>query len=331
MKFVDEAFITVRAGNGGSGCASFRRERRRPLGGPDGGDGGDGGSVRLRIDEGLNTLSDFRSRQLFNAENGAPGRGGDCNGKNGADVFIPVPPGTLVYNDDTGELIGDLTDENKEVLVARGGRRGLGNTHFKSASVRAPNRSTPGEDGDEFKLRLELKLIADVGLVGLPNAGKSTLLETVTAAHSRAAAYPFTTLHPVLGVVEYNRWQRFVVSDMPGLIRGASDGAGLGLRFLRHIQRTRLLLHLADMEGPVERVADDITAMTAELRAYDASLLDKERWLVYTKIDLCEDDAEQKSREITARLGWDAPSFTISAANRLHLEELKGAVMRFLS
>ena len=331
MKFVDEAFITVRAGDGGNGCVSFRRERHLPFGGPNGGDGGDGGSVHFRIDESLNTLSDFRSRRLFKADNGAAGGGSDRNGKKGEDLVIPVPPGTLVYNEDTGELVGELVDAGEDLLVACGGRRGRGNAHFKSATTRAPRRSTPGEAGDEFRLRLELKLIADVGLVGLPNAGKSTLLETITAAHSKAATYPFTTLHPVLGVVEYNKWRRFVVSDMPGLIRGAAEGAGLGLRFLRHIQRTRLLLHLADIGGTVEQIVDDVMAITEELRSYDATLPEKERWLVCTKSDLCVDEAEEKSRAVAERLDWRAPVFVVSSHARLNLGDLNDAVMRFLS
>lgn len=330
MKFVDEAFITVRAGKGGNGCVSFRRERYLPFGGPDGGDGGDGGSIYLCLDESLNTLADFRAQTIFKAQNGIQGRGSKKHGKNGDDLSVQVPPGTLVYNADTGEFIGDLTGEDTKLLIARGGKGGLGNTHFKSATTRAPRRSTPGENGDQFNLRLELKLIADVGLIGLPNAGKSTLLGALTAASSKVGAYPFTTLHPILGVVNYNHWQSFVVSDMPGVIRGAADGAGLGLKFLKHIQRTRLLLHLVDIgTQEIEQAIDDVRTMTGELEAYDSALADKERWLVCTKSELCA-DAEAMHAQLVEHLNWKAPSFTISSMTQLNLQELKDAVMSFL-
>lgn len=331
MKFVDEASISVCGGNGGNGCVSFHRARCMPLGGPNGGNGGNGGSVYLRANENLNTLVDFRHKRLFKAQNGAPGMGSDCAGKNGEDLFIDVPPGTLVYDDETDELIGDIVGGSKPLLVARGGQRGQGNAHFKSATNRAPRQSTPGKKGDELRLRLELKIIADAGLVGLPNAGKSSLLRVISVARPKAASYPFTTLYPVLGTVEYTAWKSFVVSDLPGFIRGAADGAGLGIRFLKHVQRTRLLLHLVDIgTRTVEEAAEDFHCITGEMRAFDASLMDKTRWLVCSKSDLCPDEAEEKSCELARLVGWDAPVFVISSAARQGLSELTQAIMTFL-
>ena len=331
MKFVDEAGISVQAGKGGNGCASFHRARHLPFGGPDGGDGGDGGSVYLRVNRNLNTLVDFRHKRLFRAQNGTPGMGRGRNGKKGKDLFIDVPGGTLVYDQDTGELIGDLVDDNTPMLVARGGTRGLGNTHFKSASNRAPRQFTPGKEGGQSSLHLELKLIADVGLIGLPNAGKSSLLQAISAAHPKAANYPFTTLHPILGVVECETWKSFVVSDLPGFIRGAARGVGLGLRFLRHVQRTRLLLHLVDIgTTTVEQAAEDFRCITEEMCTFDPALPNKERWLVCSKCDLCGNETEEKSRALAQRVDMGERVFAISAAARSGLDKLKWAIMDFL-
>jgi GTPase len=250
MKFVDEATIKVQAGNGGRGMVSFRREKFIPFGGPDGGDGGHGGSIYFVADKGLNTLADFRYRRSFKAANGEPGGSADCSGKGGADLEVVVPVGTVIYDTETDETLGDLTHDGERILVARGGRGGLGNQHFKTSTNRTPRKSTPGYPGEQRELRLELKLLADVGLLGLPNAGKSTLITAVSAARPRIADYPFTTLHPNLGVVYVGEHKSFVMADIPGVIEGAAEGAGLGIRFLKHLQRTRLLLHLVDIAPP---------------------------------------------------------------------------------
>ena len=327
MKLVDEAEITVTAGNGGNGSISFRREKFIPLGGPDGGDGGDGGSVWLEADENLNTLVDFRHQKQFRAKRGENGMGRQMYGKGGEDTVITVPVGTVIHNVQTDEQIGDLTRHGERLLVARGGKGGLGNMHFKSSVNRTPRRATPGEEGEERTLRLELKLLADVGLLGFPNAGKSTFIRAVSAATPKVADYPFTTLYPNLGVVSVEPHRSFVIADIPGLIEGAAEGAGLGSLFLRHVQRTRLLLHLVDLapmpfdsgSGGVEGVspAEQVRAIEHELRKYDPGMLEKPRWLVLNKADLMfEDEAQAAAEQVIRELGWDQPWYLVSAIGR---------------
>jgi len=326
MKLVDEAEITVSAGNGGHGCVSFRREKFIPLGGPDGGDGGDGGDVWLVADENLNTLVDFRHQKQFRARRGENGMGSQKYGKGGEDTIIAVPVGTVVHNVDTDEVIGDMTAHGQRLLVAHGGKGGLGNMHFKSSVNRAPRRATPGGEGEERTLRLELKLLADVGLLGFPNAGKSTFIRAVSAATPKVADYPFTTLYPNLGVVRVEAHRSFVIADIPGLIEGAAEGAGLGSIFLRHVQRTRLLLHLVDIapdagewgeQGGAAPPAEQVRAIEDELRKFDPALLDKPRWLVLNKADLMlEDEARERAEGIVAELGWQQPWHLVSALGR---------------
>ncbi|MDR7194416.1 Obg family GTPase CgtA [Luteimonas terrae] len=314
MKLVDEVEITVTAGNGGNGCVGFRREKFIPLGGPDGGDGGNGGSVLIVTDENLNTLVDFRHQTMFRAERGENGMGRQMYGKGGEDKIIVVPVGTVVHNVMTDEVIGDLTEHGQRLLVARGGQGGLGNMHFKSSTNRSPRQSTMGEPGEERTLRLELKLLADIGLLGFPNAGKSTLIRAVSAATPKVADYPFTTLYPNLGVVSVEPARSFVIADIPGLIEGAADGAGLGALFLRHIQRTRLLLHLVEI-APLDGTdaVDQVRAIERELEKFDAALLDKPRWLLINKADtLMPEEAEDEAARIIDTLGWTAPWFLIS-------------------
>jgi GTP-binding protein len=333
MNFVDEATIKVHAGNGGSGMVSFRREKFIPFGGPDGGDGGTGGSIYVTAQQGLNTLADFRYRRTFKAGNGEPGGSADCSGKGGGDLEVVVPVGTVVYDVDTDETLGDLAHAGERILVARGGRGGLGNQHFKSSTNRSPRRATTGYPGEKRELRLELKLIADVGLLGLPNAGKSTLISVVSAARPRVADYPFTTLHPNLGVVYVGEQKSFVMADIPGLIEGAAEGAGLGIRFLKHLQRTRLLLHLVDI-APPDPEADpvkDARAIAAELKKFSPELAGRERWLVLNKLDLLPPaDGEKRCREIVRRLRWKGPVFRMSGATHVGTRELCQAVMRRL-
>jgi GTP-binding protein len=333
MNFVDEATIKVHAGNGGSGMVSFRREKFIPFGGPDGGDGGTGGSIYVTAQPGLNTLADFRYRRTFKAGNGEPGGSADCSGKGGGDLEVVVPVGTVVYDVDTDETLGDLAHAGERILVARGGRGGLGNQHFKSSTNRSPRRATTGYPGEKRELRLELKLIADVGLLGLPNAGKSTLISVVSAARPRVADYPFTTLHPNLGVVYVGEQKSFVMADIPGLIEGAAEGAGLGIRFLKHLQRTRLLLHLVDI-APPDPEADpvkDARAIAAELKKFSPELAGRERWLVLNKLDLLPPaDGEKRCREIVRRLRWKGPVFRMSGATHVGTRELCQAVMRRL-
>ncbi len=318
MKFVDEVSIRVEAGKGGNGCVSFRREKYIPFGGPDGGDGGDGGSVYLVGDVNLNTLIDFRFERRFKAENGRPGQGRQCTGKGGADLTIRVPVGTIVRDQETGEQLGDIVKPGQRLLVAQGGRHGLGNTHFKSSTNRAPRRATPGTPGEERDLHLELKLLADVGLLGMPNAGKSTLISAVSAARPKVADYPFTTLYPNLGVVSIDPHRSFVIADIPGLIEGAAEGAGLGIRFLKHLARTELLLHLVDVapldeSDPVEAVR----AIEKELEKFSPELAVRERWLVVNKMDLiAEEERQARIDDLVARLGWQGPVFGLSAATR---------------
>ncbi len=322
MKLVDEAEIQVSAGNGGNGCIGFRREKFIPLGGPDGGDGGNGGSVWLVADENLNTLVDFRHQRAFSAQRGENGMGRQMYGKAGEDLVITVPVGTVVINVDTDETIGDLVAHGDKLLVAQGGKGGLGNMHFKSSVTRAPRKATPGEEGEERALKLELKLLADVGLLGFPNAGKSTFIRAVSAATPKVADYPFTTLYPNLGVVSVEAYRSFVIADIPGLIEGAADGAGLGAQFLRHLQRTRLLLHLVDlapMEGGVDGVSptEQVRAIERELEKHDPELLAKPRWLVLNKADLLfEDEARTLAEQVVAELGWTEPWYLVSALGR---------------
>ncbi|HBK47702.1 MAG TPA: GTPase ObgE, partial [Xanthomonadaceae bacterium] len=302
MKLVDEAEIQVIAGNGGNGCVGFRREKFIPLGGPDGGDGGNGGSVWLVADENLNTLVDFRHERIFKAQRGENGMGRQMYGKAGEDRVIAVPVGTVIMNVDTDEVIGDLTRHGDRLLVAKGGKGGLGNMHFKSSVNRAPRQALPGEEGEQRLLKLELKLLADVGLLGFPNAGKSTFIRAVSAATPKVADYPFTTLYPNLGVVSVEAHRSFVIADVPGLIEGAAEGAGLGTQFLRHLQRTRLLLHLVDispMEGGVEGVspAEQVRTLERELERHDPELLAKPRWLVLNKADLMFEDEARAAAE----------------------------------
>ncbi len=333
MKFVDEATILVEAGGGGHGCVSFRRERFIPFGGPDGGDGGDGGSVYLIADEGLTTLADFRHRRRFRAPRGQDGMGRDRTGRKGEDLAVPVPVGTVVRDANTGEEIGELTRHGERLLVARGGRHGLGNTRFKSSTNRAPRQFTKGDRGEHRELSLELRLLADVGLLGLPNAGKSTLIRTVSRARPQVADYPFTTLHPHLGVVHLAPHQSFVMADIPGIIEGAAAGAGLGTRFLRHLIRTRLLLHVVDA-APIDGhdPAEDVAVVERELAAHDVILLDRPRWLVVSKLDaLSETEREPRIRAIVEAAGWTGPVFGISAASGMGIDALKQAIWRHLS
>jgi GTP-binding protein len=333
MKFVDEAQVKVVAGRGGRGAVGFRREKFVPFGGPDGGDGGDGGNVWLRAQEGINTLVDYRIQRSFRAQNGQPGGGQDCTGRSGEDLYVPMPVGTVVIDEDTEETLGDLTQAGQTLLVAKGGRGGWGNQRFKSSTNRAPRQSGPGLPGESRNLRVELRLLADVGLLGLPNAGKSTLIRAVSAARPKVAEYPFTTLHPQLGVVAVGPFKSFVMADIPGLIEGAAEGAGLGIRFLKHLQRTRLLLHLVDI-APPDPDADPVAgarAIVKELKKFSPELAKKERWLVLNKIDLLE-LAERKRRcaAIVRRLRFKGPVHLISGATGEGTKELCQAVMREL-
>ncbi|MEY3713968.1 MAG: GTPase CgtA [Pseudomonadota bacterium] len=333
MKFVDEARLRVQAGNGGRGCLSFRREKFMPFGGPDGGDGGLGGSVYLKAAEGINTLADFRVERTFKAQSGEAGSGNDCFGKGGEDLYVPVPIGTIVRDSETGEQLGDLVKEGDTLLVARGGKGGWGNARFKTSTNRAPRQFGTGLPGEKRLLELELKVIADVGLLGLPNAGKSTLIRAVSSARPKVADYPFTTLHPNLGVVYCGEHRSFVMADIPGLIEGAAEGAGLGIRFLKHLQRTRVLLHLVDM-APLDPDADpvkDARSIVAELKKFSKDLALKPRWLVINKSDLLPpDEAEKRAKAIVRSLRHKGPWFLISGATSTGTRELTEAVMRFL-
>lgn len=332
MKFVDEATIRVEAGKGGNGCVSFRREKYIPFGGPDGGDGGDGGSVYLEADVNLNTLVDLRYERLYRAENGQPGQGRNCTGKGGSDLSVRVPVGTEVYDEDTGEQLGDLTAAGQRLLVAQGGFHGIGNTRFKSSTNRAPRQFTPGTLGEVRNLRLELKVLADVGLLGLPNAGKSTLIRSLSSARPKVADYPFTTLYPNLGVVSIESHRSFVIADIPGLIEGAADGAGLGIQFLKHLARTRLLLHLVDAVPPDD--SDPVAAVRAiegELAKFSEDLAGRERWLVLNKIDLIPEELRQEyCDDILQRLGWEGPVFLVSAVSGEGTRALSYRIMDYL-
>jgi len=333
MKFVDEARVKVQAGNGGRGSTSFRREKFVPFGGPDGGDGGDGGSVFLRAAAGINTLADFRIERTLRAQHGEPGGARDCTGRSGDDLYIPVPVGTTVRDAQTGEQLGDLTHEGEVLAVARGGKGGWGNQRFKSSTNRSPRQFGPGLPGEKRALEFELKVIADVGLLGLPNAGKSTLIRAVSAARPKVADYPFTTLHPNLGVVDVGQHRSFVMADIPGLIEGAAEGAGLGIRFLRHLQRTRVLLHLVDI-APPDPEADpvkDARAIVQELKKFSKELAAKPRWLVINKSDLLpEAEADKRARAIVRGLRFRGPHFLVSAATGRGTQQLCEAVMAFL-
>jgi GTP-binding protein len=333
MKFVDEATISVLAGNGGHGALSFRREKYIERGGPDGGDGGHGGSVYLVADKSLNTLADFRMTRKFKAESGEGGSGRNKTGRSGNDLEIKVPAGTVVHDIDTGELICDLTDAGQRQKVAEGGRGGLGNTRFKSSVNRAPRKFTKGTEGEGRRLNLELKVLADVGLLGMPNAGKSTLITAMSQAKPRIADYPFTTLHPNLGVVRVGRLQSFVMADIPGLIEGAAEGAGLGIQFLKHLQRTGLLLHIVDIAplDPDTEPADEVRAIGRELEKFSTELAEKPRWLVINKIDLLPADTRAVAREqLLTQLDWDGRVFEVSAATGEGTEQLGQAIMQEL-
>jgi len=333
MKFVDESFIEVHAGKGGDGVASFRREKFVPRGGPDGGDGGRGGSIHAVADRNVNTLIDYRYARIHRARDGEKGRGSDQYGKSASDIWLRVPVGTVISDLETGETIADLGKDGEQALLASGGAGGLGNLHFKSSVNRAPRQFTRGAEGEHRRLRLELKLLADVGLLGMPNAGKSTLIRALSAARPKVADYPFTTLTPSLGVVRVDVNRSFVLADIPGLIEGAAEGAGLGHQFLRHLARTRLLLHLVDI-APLDDSSDpvaEVRAIAQELRKYDASLYRKPRWLVLNKSDLLpEDKRDREARRFLKALGWKGKSFMISALSGAGCRELAFAVMNAL-
>ncbi|WP_392566154.1 Obg family GTPase CgtA [Utexia brackfieldae] len=333
MKFVDEASIRVEAGDGGNGCLGFRREKYIPKGGPDGGDGGDGGDVYFIADENLNTLIDFRFEKAYRAERGQNGRGSDCTGRRGADATVRVPVGTRITDQYTGEIVGDLTTHDQKILVAKGGFHGLGNARFKSSINRAPRQTTNGTPGEKRDLLLELLLLADVGMLGLPNAGKSTFIRAVSAAKPKVADYPFTTLVPSLGVVRMDNEQSFVVADIPGLIEGASEGAGLGIRFLKHLERCRILVHLIDI-APIDDSdpIENAKVIWQELEQYSEKLAKKPRWLVFNKMDVLGQEAsEQRAKEIAQALGWTDTHYVISAANREGTKALCWDLMHFIN
>lgn len=324
MKFVDEAIVNVKAGNGGGGCCSFRREKFIPFGGPDGGDGGRGGDVIFKADMNINTLVEFRFRRRFEAQNGEGGMGRQRSGKSGDNLSVPVPIGTMIFDAETGQQIGDLTEDGQELCIVQGGKGGLGNLHFKTSTNRAPRKVIPGRPGEGRQLRLELKLLADVGLLGMPNAGKSTLIRAVSNATPKVADYPFTTLHPNLGVVRVDELNSFVMADIPGLVEGAAEGVGLGIQFLKHLSRTSVLLHVIDIfgtdgMGPVEAYKK----ISAEIKKYDEELANKPRWLVLNKIDLLdENEVETKLAEVVKAIKWKGPVFAISAVKKEGTKEL---------
>ena len=329
MKFVDEVTVRVQAGKGGDGSASFRREKYVPRGGPDGGDGGNGGSVYFVARSGINTLADFRMARRFAAESGEPGGKRNRTGRSGNDLLIDVPLGTRVIEADTGEVLGEVVAEDERLCVAAGGHGGKGNTRFKSSINQAPRKFTPGTPGEKRELKLELTVLADVGLLGLPNAGKSTLITAVSAARPKVADYPFTTLYPNLGVVSAGEQRSFVMADIPGLIEGAADGAGLGTRFLKHLNRTRLLLHLVDA-APPPGSDDPVTgarAIVRELERFSPELAERERWLVLNKLDLLGDAAAAEADRIIAELDWQGPVYRISALRRTGTQQLVGDIM----
>ena len=331
MKFIDEATIKVYAGDGGNGVATFRREKYEPMGGPSGGDGGKGGSVYAIADRNINTLVDYRYTRTFRAQRGENGRSAECYGAKGEDMILRVPVGTVISDKATGHMIVDLAEHGQKVLLAKGGNNGLGNVHFKSSINRAPRQCTKGEPGEEFELYMELKVLADVGLLGMPNAGKSTFIRSVSAAKPKVADYPFTTLHPNLGVVRVDANRSFVIADVPGLIEGAAEGAGLGHQFLRHLSRTSLLLHLVDI-APFDEATDPVAeakAIVNELRKYDEELYNKPRWLVLNKIDMVQ-DAKQAVADFVKAYGWEGRVFAISAISGIGCKELTYAIMEHL-
>ncbi|MFZ7256377.1 Obg family GTPase CgtA [Avibacterium avium] len=332
MKFIDEALIRVEAGDGGNGCVSFRREKFIPKGGPDGGDGGDGGDVYLVADENLNTLIDYRFEKRFAAGRGENGRSSDCTGRRGKDITLRVPVGTRAIDNDTKEILGDLTKHGAKMLIAKGGYHGLGNTRFKSSVNRAPRQKTNGTPGEKRDLLLELMLLADVGMLGLPNAGKSTFIRAVSAAKPKVADYPFTTLVPSLGVARVDENRSFVIADIPGLIEGAAEGAGLGIRFLKHLERCRVLIHLVDI-NPIDGSypADNIAIIESELFQYSEKLADKTQWLVFNKIDtMSDEEAHERAKEILERLGWEGDYYLISAATGKNVPALCRDIMDYL-
>ena len=333
MKFIDEARIDVFAGAGGNGAASFRREKFIPKGGPDGGDGGHGGSIWMVADRNINTLVDYRYTRAFRARNGENGRGADCYGRGADDIVLRVPVGTVISDEESGEALADLAHDGDKALVARGGKGGLGNLHFKTSTNRAPRQCTPGEPGEERRLHLELKVLADVGLLGMPNAGKSTFIRAISAARPKVADYPFTTLHPNLGVVRVDSERSFVVADIPGLIEGAAEGAGLGHQFLRHLARTRLLLHLVDLApfSPETDPVREARAIVEELRKYDEALYEKPRWLLLNKTDLIDaDERAARTADFVREFGWDGPVYPIAALTGEGCKPLTYAIMAHL-
>ncbi len=333
MKFIDEAKIQVKAGDGGNGCASFRREKYIPRGGPDGGDGGIGGSIYAMADRNVNTLVEYRFARTHRAQRGENGRGSDCYGKGGDDMVLHMPVGTVITDIESGQIIADLAVDGQKALIAKGGKGGLGNLHFKSSTNRAPRQCTPGVEGEERELALELKVLADVGLLGMPNAGKSTFIRAVSAARPKVADYPFTTLHPNLGVVRVDADHSFVIADIPGLIEGAAEGAGLGHQFLRHLARTRLLLHLVDIAPFDEAVSPvrEARAIVDELRKYDEGLHQKPRWLVLNKMDMVPaEEREEKLQQFLRDFGWEGRSFIISALTGEGCIPLTYAIMEHL-
>lgn len=332
MKFIDEAKIEVIAGSGGNGVASFCREKFRPFGGPDGGDGGKGGSIWAVADRNINTLVDFRFSKLHKARDGENGRGADCYGKGADDIMLRMPVGTLIIDQNDGELVADLTEHGQTALLAKGGEGGWGNIHFKSSTNRAPRQKSDGKEGERRELRLELKVLADIGLLGMPNAGKSTFITAVSNARPKIADYPFTTLHPNLGVVRVSHEKSFVIADIPGLIEGAAEGAGLGIQFLRHLQRTHLLLHIVDL-APFDTVdpVKEAKAIVKELKKYDESLFEKPRWLVLNKLDVIpEDDRKKRVKDFVKRFGWKGPVFEISALTHEGCGELVVEIYNYL-
>ncbi len=334
MKFIDEARIEVVAGDGGNGVASFCREKFRPFGGPDGGDGGKGGSIYAIADRNINTLVDYRYAKLHRAKRGENGRGSDCYGKGADDIYLRMPVGTLVTDLNDGAIIADLTEHGQVALLAKGGEGGWGNIHFKSSTNRAPRQKSDGKEGERRELQLELKVLADVGLLGMPNAGKSTFIASVSNARPKIADYPFTTLHPNLGVVRVSHEKSFVIADIPGLIEGAADGAGLGVQFLRHLQRTRLLLHIVDL-APFDANVDPVKeakAIVKELKKYDETLFEKPRWLVLNKLDMVPDDEREKRvKDFIKRFGWKGPVSRISGLTREGCDDLVTEIYKYLA
>ncbi|PKO47876.1 MAG: GTPase ObgE [Betaproteobacteria bacterium HGW-Betaproteobacteria-22] len=331
MKFIDEATIKIFAGDGGNGVATFRREKYEPMGGPSGGDGGRGGSIILEADRNINTLVDYRYTRSFRAQRGENGRSAECYGAKGEDMVLRVPVGTVVSDKSSGQMLVDLSAHGQRALMAKGGNGGLGNVHFKSSMNRAPRQCTKGEPGEEFELYLELKVLADVGLLGMPNAGKSTFIRAVSAAKPKVADYPFTTLHPNLGVVRVDAERSFVIADIPGIIEGAAEGAGLGHQFLRHLQRTSLLLHLVDI-APFDEAVDPVheaKAIVEELRKYDESLYEKPRWLILNKIDMLT-NADEVVANFVRHYSWEGRVFAISAISGVGCKELTYAIMQHI-